>query len=53
MKYSFEVGSMWGIRIEIHITFILLIAVVYVLSYPELLFPIPDAIAETFMNSSS
>jgi Zn-dependent protease len=36
MKYSFKIGSAWGIPIELHITFILLMAVVFVLSYPQL-----------------
>jgi Zn-dependent protease/CBS domain-containing protein len=35
MKYSFKIGSAWGIPIELHITFILLIAAVFVLSYPQ------------------
>jgi Zn-dependent protease/CBS domain-containing protein len=34
MKYSFKIGSAWGIPIELHITFILLIAAVFVLSIP-------------------
>ena len=34
MKYSFKIGSAWGIPIELHITFILLIAAVFVLSLP-------------------
>jgi Zn-dependent protease/CBS domain-containing protein len=34
MKYSFKIGSAWGIPIELHITFILLIAAVFVLAYP-------------------
>ena len=38
MKYSFKIGSVWGIPIELHITFILLMAVVLVLSYPQLYF---------------
>jgi Zn-dependent protease/CBS domain-containing protein len=36
MKYSFKIGSVWGIPIELHITFILLMAVVFILSYPQL-----------------
>jgi Zn-dependent protease/CBS domain-containing protein len=40
MKYAFKIGSAWGIPIEVHITFILLIATVFVLSYPELYLPI-------------
>jgi Zn-dependent protease/CBS domain-containing protein len=32
MKYSFKIGSVWGIPIELHITFILLIAAVFILS---------------------
>jgi Zn-dependent protease len=35
MKYSFKIGSAWGIPIELHITFILLIAAVFVLSFPQ------------------
>jgi Zn-dependent protease/CBS domain-containing protein len=34
MKYSFKIGSAWGIPIELHITFFLLIAAVFVLSIP-------------------
>ncbi len=34
MKYSFKIGSAWGIPIELHLTFILLIAAVFILSYP-------------------
>jgi Zn-dependent protease len=34
MRYSFKIGSAWGIPIELHITFILLIAAVLVLSLP-------------------
>jgi len=34
MKYSFKIGSAWGIPIELHITFILLMVVVLILSYP-------------------
>jgi Zn-dependent protease/CBS domain-containing protein len=36
MKYSFKIGSVWGIPIELHITFILLMGAVFVLSYPQL-----------------
>ncbi len=36
MKYSFKIGSVWGIPIELHITFILLMAAVFFLSYPKL-----------------
>jgi len=32
MKYSFKIGAAWGIPIELHITFILLIAAVFILS---------------------
>jgi Zn-dependent protease/CBS domain-containing protein len=35
MKYSFKIGSIWGIPIELHITFVLLLAGVLVLSYPQ------------------
>jgi Zn-dependent protease/CBS domain-containing protein len=34
MKYSFKIGSAWGIPIELHLTFILLIAAVFILSIP-------------------
>jgi Zn-dependent protease/CBS domain-containing protein len=34
MRYSFKIGSAWGIPIELHFTFILLIAAVFVLSLP-------------------
>jgi Zn-dependent protease/predicted transcriptional regulator len=34
MKYSFKIGSVWGIPIELHLTFILLIAAVFILSIP-------------------
>jgi Zn-dependent protease/CBS domain-containing protein len=37
MKYSFKIGSAWGIPIELHITFILLIVAVFLLSYPFML----------------
>jgi Zn-dependent protease/CBS domain-containing protein len=36
MKYSFKIGSVWGIPIELHITFILLMAAVFFLSYPQM-----------------
>ena len=36
LKYSFKIGSAWGIPIELHITFILLMAAVFILSYPQL-----------------
>jgi Zn-dependent protease len=36
MKYSFKIGAIWGIPIELHITFVLLMAAVFILSYPEL-----------------
>jgi Zn-dependent protease/CBS domain-containing protein len=35
MKYSFRIGSAWGIPIELHITFILLIAAVFALFFPD------------------
>ena len=35
MKYSFKIGSAWGIPIELHITFILLMVAEFVLSYPQ------------------
>jgi Zn-dependent protease len=34
MKYSVKIGSAWGIPIELHITFILLMAVVFIFSTP-------------------
>jgi Zn-dependent protease/CBS domain-containing protein len=36
MKLSFKIGSVWGIPIELHLTFILLIIAVFVLFYPEI-----------------
>ena len=36
MKYSVKIGSVWGIPVELHITFILLMVAVFALSYPEL-----------------
>lgn len=39
MKYSFKIGSAWGIPIELHMTFILLMVAVFLLSYP---FTIPN-----------
>lgn len=36
MKYSVKIGSLWGIPIELHITFILLMIAVFILSYPQL-----------------
>lgn len=36
MKYSFKIGSIWGIPIELHITFMLLMVTVFFLSYPQL-----------------
>jgi Zn-dependent protease len=38
MKYSVKIGSAWGIPVELHITFILLMAVVFAFTYPELYF---------------
>jgi Zn-dependent protease/CBS domain-containing protein len=38
MKYSFKIGSVWGIPIELHITFILLMVAVFLLTFPELYF---------------
>ncbi len=35
MRYSFKIGSAWGIPIELHITFLLLIIAVFILSYPH------------------
>jgi Zn-dependent protease/CBS domain-containing protein len=34
MRYSFKIASVWGIPIELHITFILLITAVLILSIP-------------------
>jgi Zn-dependent protease/CBS domain-containing protein len=36
VKYSFKIGSVWGIPIELHITFILLMGAVFFLSFPQL-----------------
>jgi len=38
MKYSYTIGTVWGIPIELHITFIFLMVVMLVLSYPQLYF---------------
>ncbi len=38
MKYSLKIGSAWGIPIELHITFILLMVAVFLLTFPELYF---------------
>ncbi|HML02555.1 MAG TPA: site-2 protease family protein [Candidatus Bathyarchaeia archaeon] len=38
MRYSFKIGSVWGIPIELHITFILLMIAVFALTYPQLYF---------------
>jgi Zn-dependent protease/CBS domain-containing protein len=38
MRYSFKIASAWGIPIELHITFILLIAAVLILSIPTMQF---------------
>jgi Zn-dependent protease/CBS domain-containing protein len=38
MKYSFKIASVWGIPIELHITFILLIIAVLILSIPTMQF---------------
>jgi Zn-dependent protease/CBS domain-containing protein len=38
MKYSFKIGSVWGIPIELHITFILLMVAFLVLSFPAQLY---------------
>ena len=35
MRYSFKIGSVWGIPIELHITFLLLIVAVFILSFPQ------------------
>ena len=35
MRVSFKVGSAWGIPIELHFTFLLLIIAVFILSYPQ------------------
>lgn len=36
MKYSIKIASAWGIPIELHITFILLLIAVFFLTYPQL-----------------
>lgn len=38
MKYAFKIGSIWGIPIELHFTFLLLILAVFLLSLPSLQF---------------
>jgi len=38
MKYSFKIGSVWKIPIELHFTFLLLILAVFVLSLPNMNF---------------
>jgi Zn-dependent protease/CBS domain-containing protein len=38
MKYSFRIGSVWGIPIELHITFILLMVAILVFSITQLYF---------------
>jgi Zn-dependent protease/CBS domain-containing protein len=38
MRYSFKIASVWGIPIELHITFILLIIAVLILSIPTMQF---------------
>jgi Zn-dependent protease/CBS domain-containing protein len=35
MKYSFKIGSVWGIPIEVHLTFILLMIGVFVFTFPD------------------
>ena len=35
MRYSFKIGSVWGIPIELHITFLLLILAVLILSFSQ------------------
>ncbi len=38
MKYAFKIASVWGIPIELHITFILLMGAVFLLFYPQFYF---------------
>jgi len=40
MKYSFKIGSIWGIPIEVHLTFILLIIGVFAFTFPDVYLPI-------------
>jgi Zn-dependent protease/CBS domain-containing protein len=35
MKYSFKIAAAWGIPIEVHVTFLLLLGVVAALTYPD------------------
>ena len=35
MKYSFKISSVWGIPIEVHLTFILLMIGVFALTFPD------------------
>ena len=39
MKYSFKIGSAWGIPIELHFTFLLLILAVFILSLLSIQYP--------------
>ncbi len=51
MKYSFKIGSAWGIPIELHLTFILLILAVFVLSLlPSFSLSPPVFYTPTFMQ---
>ena len=38
MKYSLRIGALWGIPIELHYTFVLLMVAVFALFYPDLYF---------------
>jgi Zn-dependent protease/CBS domain-containing protein len=49
MKYSFKIGSAWGIPIELHLTFILLIAAVFMLSIPTQQFYIFTIVLSLFV----
>ncbi len=38
MKFSFKIGSIWGIPIELHLTFLLLMVAVFAIFYPQIYF---------------
>ncbi len=39
MKYSFKIGSILGIPVELHLTFLLLIIAFFIIFYPDFYFP--------------
>jgi Zn-dependent protease/CBS domain-containing protein len=40
MKYSFKIGSVWGVPVELHFTFLLLILAVFILFFPDFYTPL-------------